>query len=147
MKQYIDILYICIKLDNKSKNELKAFAQEVFGEDDCRRYFCDHLTLAFGRECELFNMDLIGTKVKLKVDTIAYDEKIAAAVVDMEQVEYLGVNNKHPHITMVAFDYLTRPAYSNHMLELYKYETISFPDDPIELIGEVSIVFRRSHSK
>ena len=147
MKQYIDILYICIKLDNKSKNELKAFAQEVFGEDGCRRYFCDHLTLAFGRECELFNMDLIGTKVKLKVDTIAYDEKIAAAVVDMEQVDHLGVNNKHPHITMVAFDYLTRPVYSNQMLELYEYETISFPDDPIELTGEVSIVFGRTHSK
>lgn len=125
MEQYSDILYICIKLDDKSKNELKAFAKEVFGEDDgVRRYFCDHLTLAFGRECELFDMDLIGTKVKLKVDTIAYDEKIAAVVVDREQVEHLGVNNKHPHITMVAFDYLTRPVYSNHMLELYEYETI-----------------------
>ena len=141
-----DILYICIKLDDKSKNELKTFAKEVFGEDDgCRRYFCDHLTLAFGKECELFNMDLIGTKVKLKVDTIAYDEKIAAAVVDREQVEHLGVNNKHPHITMVAFDYLTRPVYSNHMLELYEYETVSFPKDPIELTGEVSVVFKNKH--
>ena len=92
MKQYMDILYICIKLDDKSKNELKAFAQEVFGEDGCRRYFCDHLTLAFGRECELFNMDLIGTKVKLKVDTIAYDEKIAAAVVDMEVGQVVDIH-------------------------------------------------------
>lgn len=136
-----DILYICIKLDDKSKNELKTFAKEVFGEDDgCRRYFCDHLTLAFGRECELFNMDLVGTKVKLKVDTIAYDEKIAAAIVDREQVKHLGVNNKHPHITMVAFDYLTRPVYSNHMLELYEYETVSFPNDPIELSGQVMAI-------
>jgi hypothetical protein len=139
-----DILYICVKLDDRSKNELKAFAKEVFGEDDgCRRYFCDHLTLAFGRECELFNMELVGTKVKLKIDTIAYDEKIAAAVVDREQVEHLGVNNKHPHITMVAFDYLTRPVYSNHMLELYEYETVSFPNDPIELTGEVSVIFKK----
>ena len=144
MEQYSNILYICIKLDDKSKNELKTFAKEVFGEDDgCRRYFCDHLTLAFGKECELFNMDLIGTKVKLKVDTIAYDEKIAAAVVDREQVEHLGVNNKHPHITMVAFDYLTRPVYSNHMLELFEYETVSFPNDPIELTGEVSAIFKK----
>lgn len=143
-----DILYICIKLDDKSKNELKAFAKETFGDElgECRRYFCDHLTLAFGRECELFNMDLIGTKVKLKVDTIAYDDKIAAAIVDREQVEHLGVNNKHPHITMVAFDYLTRPVYSNHMLELYEYETVSFPKDPIELSGEVSIVSKSRSS-
>lgn len=143
-----DILYICIKLDDKSKNELKKFAKETFGDElgECRRYFCDHLTLAFGRECELFNMDLIGTKVKLKVDTIAYDDKIAAAIVDREQVEHLGVNNKHPHITMVAFDYLTRPVYSNHMLELYDYETVSFPKDPIELSGEVSIVSKSRSS-
>ena len=142
MEQYSNILYICVKLDDKSKNALKTFAKDVFGDElgECRRYFCDHLTLAFGRQCELFNMDLIGTKVKLKVDTIAYDDKIAAAVVDREQVEFLGVNNNHPHITMVAFDYLTRPVYSNHMLELYEYETISFPKDPIELTGEVSVV-------
>ena len=80
MEQYRNILYICVKLDDKSKNALKTFAKDVFGDDGCRRYFCDHLTLAFGRQCELFNMDLIGTKVKLKVDTIAYDDKIAAAV-------------------------------------------------------------------
>lgn len=139
-----DILYICVKLDDKSKNELKAFAQEVFGKDDCRRYFCDHLTLAFGRQCELYDPGLIGTKVKLKVDTIAYDEKIAAVVVDKEQVEHLGVNNEHPHITLVAFDYLTRPVYSNHMLELYEYETVSFPKDPIELSGEV-VAIPKSH--
>lgn len=139
MEQCSNILYICIKLDERSKNALKTFVKDVFGDElgECRRYFCDHLTLAFGRQCELFNMDLIGTKVKLKVDTIAYDDKIAAAVVDREQVEILGVNNKHPHITLVAFDYLTRPVYSNHMLELYEYETVSFPKDPIELSGEV----------
>lgn len=139
-----DIIYICVKLDDKSQNELKAFAKEVFGDDGCRRYFCDHLTLAFGRQCELYDLGLIGTKVKLKVDTVAFDEKIAAAVVDKEQVEHLGVNNEHPHITMVAFDYLTRPVYSNHMLELYEYETVSFPNDPIELSGEV-VAVPKSH--
>lgn len=135
-----DILYICLKLDERSKNELKTFAQEVFGDDGVRRYFCDHLTLAFGRQCELYDMSLIGTKVKLNVDEIAYDDKIAAVVVDKSQVENLGVNNEHPHITMVAFDYLTRPVYSNHMLELYEYETVAFPKNPIELSGEVVAV-------
>ena len=139
-----DIIYICVKLDDKSQNELKTFAKEVFGDDGCRRYFCDHLTLAFGRQCELYDLGLIGTKVKLKVDTVAYDEKIAAVVVDKEQVEHLGVNNEHPHITMVAFDYLTRPVYSNHMLDLYEYETVSFPNDPIELSGEV-VAVPKSH--
>lgn len=140
-----DILYICLKLDERSKNELKAFAQEVFGDDGVRRYFCDHLTLAFGRQCELYDMSLIGTKAKLKVDQIAYDDKIAAVVVDKSQVEILGVNNEHPHITMVAFDYLTRPVYSNHMLELYEYETVAFPKDPIELSGEVVAVPKKSY--
>lgn len=110
-----------------------------------RRYFCDHLTLAFGRQCELYDMSLIGTKAKLKVDQIAYDDKIAAVVVDKSQVETLGVNNEHPHITMVAFDYLTRPVYSNHMLELYEYETVAFPKDPIELSGEVVAVPKKSY--
>lgn len=141
---YDDILYICVKLDERSKNELKAFAKEVFGEDGTRRYFCDHLTLAFGRQCELYDMSLLGTKVNLKVDEIAYDDKIAAVVVDKSQVEHLGVNNEHPHITMVAFDYLTRPVYSNHMLELYEYETVSFPKDPLELSGEVVSVPKKS---
>ena len=140
-----DILYICLKLDDKSKNEMKTFAKETFGDDGVRRYFCDHLTLAFGRQCELYDMSLIGTKAKLKVDTIAYDDKIAAAVVDRDQVEHLGVNNKHPHITMVAFDSLTRPVYSNHMLELYEYETVAFPKDPIELSGEVVVVPKKNH--
>ena len=45
---------------------------------------------------------------------------------------------------MVAFDYLTRPVYSNHMLELYEYETVSFPNDPIELSGEV-VAVPKSH--
>ena len=141
---YDDILYICVKLDERSKNELKTFAKEVFGEDGTRRYFCDHLTLAFGRQCELYDMSLLGTKVNLKVDEIAYDDKIAAVVVDKSQVEHLGVNNEHPHITMVAFDYLTRPVYSNHMLELYEYETVSFPKDPLELSGEVVSVPKKS---
>ena len=135
-----NILYICVKLDRQSKDELLTLAKDVFGDDGVRRYFCDHLTLAFGRECELFDLDLVGTKVKLKVDTIAYDDKIAAAVVDRSQVEHLGVNNEHPHITMVAFDYLTRPVYSNHMLELYEYETVAFPKDPLTLTGEVVAV-------
>lgn len=140
-----DILYICLKLDERSKNELKAFTQEVFGDDGVRRYFCDHLTLAFGRQCELYDMSLIGTKAKLKVDQIAYDDKIAAVVVDKSQVKHLGVNNEHPHITLVAFDYLTRPVHSNHMLELYEYETVAFPKDPIELSGEVVAIPKKYH--
>ena len=139
------LLYICVKLNDRSRSKLKALAQELFGEEigECRRYFCDHLTLAFGRECELYDMDIVGTKVSFKVDTIAYDDKIAAMVVDRKLMEPFGVNNEHPHITMVAFDYLTRPVYSNHMLEKYEYETISFPDDPIELSGEVVAVPKR----
>ena len=44
-----DILYICVKLDNESKAKLRELAAEAFNGDYCK-LFCDHLTLAFGRE-------------------------------------------------------------------------------------------------
>ena len=133
-----NILYICIKLDNESKTKLKELVTEVFNDDYCK-LFCDHLTLAFGRECELFDMDLIGEKVTLVSGTIAFNDRIAALVVDRGQVEQYGVNNKHPHITLATFDRFTRPVYSNQMLggRDEDYETVSFKNDPVELSGEI----------
>lgn len=140
-----DILYICIKLDDKSKTELKCLVNEMFA-DDYAKLFCDHLTLAFGREVELFDLDLIGEKVKIVSGTVAFNEKIAALVVDRSQVEKYGVNNEHPHITLATFDYITRPVYSNHMLSLRDegYETVEFSNDPIELSGEI-VAVPKSH--
>ena len=139
MNNIKDILYVCVKLDNESKVKLKNIVSEMFG-DDYTKLFCDHLTLAFGREVELFDMDLLGSEVKIVADTVAYDDKIAALVVDRDQVEELGVNNEHPHVTLATFDHSTRPVYSNQMFASNDYEMVEFVEDKIELKGQVLAV-------
>lgn len=134
-----DILYICLKLDDKSKSELRQLVAEIFA-DEYSRLLCDHLTLAFGRECELFDMDLIGKKATIVSNQIAYDDRIAALVVDRSQVEDLGVNNEHPHVTLAIFDSSIRPVYSNQLLAQDDYDMLEFPEDPITLTGEVVAV-------
>lgn len=134
-----DIIYICLKLDEESKTKLRILVSEIFNDEYCR-LICDHLTLAFGRECELFDMDLLGIEATIVADTIAYDDRIAALVVDRSQVEKLGVNNEHPHITLAIFDHSTRPVYSNEMLAYNDYEIVEFPEDKIELKGRVLAV-------
>ena len=96
---------------------------EIFSDEYCK-LLCDHLTLAFGRECELFDMDLLGTEATIVADTVAYDDRIAALVVDRGQVEKLGVNNENPHITLAIFNHSTRPVYSNQMLASNDYEMV-----------------------
>lgn len=136
-----DILYICLKLDNESKVALKSIVAEAFSDEYCQ-LFCDHLTLAYGRECDLYDMDLLGKEVNLVADTIAYDDRIAALVVDMSQVERYGVNNEHPHITLATFDHSTRPVYSNELLASDDYEVIQFVEDKIELSGQIVAVHK-----
>jgi tRNA splicing ligase len=96
--------------------------------------------LAFGRECELYDESLLGTKATIVADTVAYDDRIAALVVDRGQVEKLGVNNEHPHITLAIFDHSTKPVYSNQLLDSGDYELVEFPEDKIELRGQVLAV-------
>lgn len=136
-----DIIYICLKLDEESKTKLRILVSEIFNDEYCR-LLCDHLTLAFGRECELYDESLLGTEATIVADTIAYDDRIAALVVDRSQVEKLGVNNEHPHITLAIFDHSTRPVYSNEMLAYNDYEIVEFPEDKIELKGRVLAVTR-----
>ena len=138
MGDFNDIMYICIKLDGESRGRLRDLVTEVFNDEYCR-LLCDHLTLAFGRECELFDMGLIGKKVKIMSGKIAFNDRIAALVVDRGQVEKYGVNNEHPHITLAIFDHFTQPAYSNQMLgdADEDYETVEFKDVPLELSGEI----------
>lgn len=136
-----DIIYICLKLDEESKTKLKILANEIFN-DEYSRMFCDHLTLAYGRECESYDMGLIGSEAKIVADTVAYDDRIAALVVDRSQVEKLGVNNEHPHITLAIFDHSTKPSYSNQMLASDDYEIVEFVEDKIELKGQVLAVTR-----
>ena len=134
-----DILYICLKLDDESKAKLKSLVSEIFNDEYCR-LLCDHLTLAFGRECELYDESLLGTEATIVADTVAYDDRIAALVVDRGQVQKLGVNNEHPHITLAIFDHSTRPVYSNQMLASNDYEMVEFVEDKIELKGQVLAV-------
>ena len=134
-----DILYICLKLDEESKTKLKILTNEIFN-DEYSRMFCDHLTLAYGRECESYDMELLGIKATIVADTVAYDDRIAALVVDRSQVEKLGVNNEHPHVTLAIFDHETKPVYSNQLLAQDDYDVLEFPEDPITLTGEVVAV-------
>ena len=136
-----DIIYICLKLDEESKTKLRILVSEIFSDEYCR-LLCDHLTLAYGRECESYDMELIGTEAKIVADTIAYDDRIAALVVDRSQVEKYGVNNEHPHITLAIFDHSTKPVYSNDLLASEDYDIIEFVEDKIELTGQILAVTR-----
>ena len=135
-----NVIYICIKLDPESRGELRDLTCEVFNDEYCR-LLCDHLTLAYGNQVLNFDENLIAQKVSITSSQIAYDDHIAALVVDREQVKSLGVHNEHPHITLAIFDHSTQPAYSNHMLDS-EYELIEFPEDEIRLTGEIVAIRR-----
>lgn len=138
-----NVIYVCLKLNPESRGELRELVCEVFNDEYCR-LLCDHLTLAYGHEVRDFDESLIGRKATISASEIAFDDRIAALVVDRDQVESLGVHNKHPHITLAIFDHSTQPAYSNHMLNS-EHEVIEFadPEDEIVLSGEVQAVMKR----
>ena len=136
-----NVIYVCLNLDPESRGELRELVCEVFNDEYCR-LLCDHLTLAYGPEVRDFDESLIGRKATITSSAMAYDEHVAALVVDRDQVERLGVHNKHPHITLAIFDHSTRPAYSNHMLNS-EHELIEFSEDEIRLTGEIVAVMKR----
>ena len=135
-----ETLYVCLKLNPESKGELRELVCEVFNDKYCR-LLCDHLTLAYGPEVRDFDEKLIGQKATISASQIAFDENIAALVVDRDQVKRLGVHNKHPHITLAIFNSSVQPAYSNHMLNS-EHEVIEFPEDEIRLAGEIVAIKR-----
>ena len=137
-----ETLYVCLKLDPESRGRLRNLTVEMFNDEYCR-LLCDHLTLAYGPEVGDFDESLIGRKATISASKVAFDENIAALVVDRDQVKRLGVHNKHPHITLAIFDHSTQPAYSNHMLA-GEHEVIEFdPDEEIRLTGEIVAVMKR----
>ena len=137
-----NVIYVCLKLNPDSRGRLRNLTVEMFNDEYCR-LLCDHLTLAYGPEVRDFDESLIGRKATISASKVAFDENIAALVVDRDQVKRLGVHNKHPHITLAIFDHSTQPAYSNHMLA-GEHEVIEFaPEDEIVLSGEVQAVMKR----
>lgn len=136
-----NVIYVCLKLDLESRGELRELVCEMFNDEYCR-LLCDHLTLAYGPEVRDFDESLIGRKATISASQIAFDENIAALVVDRDQVKRLGVHNKHPHITLAIFNSSVQPAYSNHMLA-GEHEVVEFPDEEIVLSGEVQAVMKR----
>ena len=136
-----ETLYVCLKLNPESRGRLRELTVEMFNDEYCR-LLCDHLTLAYGPEVRDFDESLIGRKAAISASKVAFDENIAALVVDRDQVKRLGVHNKHPHITLAIFDHSTQPAYSNHMLNS-EHEVIEFyPEDEIRLSGEIVAIKR-----
>ena len=137
-----ETIYVCLKLDPDSRGRLRNLTVEMFNDEYCR-LLCDHLTLAYGPEVRDFDESLIGRKATISASQVAFDENIAALVVDRDQVKILGVHNKHPHITLAIFNSSVQPAYSNHMLNS-EHEVIEFdPEDEIRLTGEVQAVMKR----
>lgn len=136
-----NVIYICIKLDPESRGELRDLTCEVFNDEYCR-LLCDHLTLAYGPEVRDFDESLIGRKATISASEIAFDENIAALVVDRGQVKRLGMSSRTPHITLAIFNSSVQPAYSNHMLNS-EHEVIEFdPEDEIRLTGEIVAIKR-----
>ena len=135
-----NVIYVCLKLNPESRGELRELVCEMFNDEYCR-LLCDHLTLAYGPEVRDFDESLIGRKATISASKVAFDENIAALVVDRDQVKRLGVHNKHPHITLAIFNSSVQPAYSNHMLNS-EHEVIEFPEDEIRLSGEIVAVRR-----
>ena len=131
-----NVIYVCLKLNPESRGILRELTCEVFNDEYCR-LLCDHLTLAYGPEVRDFDESLIGQKATISASEIAFDDRIAALVVDRDQVKRLGV-----HITLAIFDHSTQPAYSNHMLNS-EHEVIEFSEDEIRLTGEVQEVMKR----
>lgn len=134
-----NILYICVKLDEKSKVKLMETLDEYFGDYQYTKTFCDHLTLAFGKEVLDFDEELFGQSVTLSSNTIAFDHKCIALVVDREYVQEMGVHNEHPHITMATTSD-TKPVYSNVMIQS-DHDEIEL-DEPIELSGTIEAIKR-----
>lgn len=133
-----NIIYICLKLDEPSKSKLIQITKELFRETHPKLY-CDHLTLAFGKQVKNFDMELIGQETTLSSSTIAYDDKCVALVIDPYQVIEFGVNNEHPHITM-ATDGMTKPVYSNELISTNP--EIEELDEPITLSAIVTPISR-----
>lgn len=110
-----DIEYIMLKLDSTSKLKLMQLVNDYFGNRYTKIY-CDHITLAYGMEqVSKFDQSLFGRKVKLDANTIVYDDKAAALVINRADVEKYGINNKYPHVTL-ATAHSTKPVYSNELL-------------------------------
>ena len=138
-----NVLYVCLKLNPESRGRLRELTCEMFNDEYCR-LLCDHLTLAYGPEVRDFDESLIGRKATISASKVAFDENIAALVVDRDQVKRLGMTSRRtPHITLAIFDHSTQPAYSNHMLNS-EHEVIEFaPEDEIRLTGEIVAVMKR----
>ena len=137
-----ETLYVCLKLDPESRGRLRNLTVEMFNDEYCR-LLCDHLTLAYGPEVRNFDESLIGRKATISASKVAFDENIAALVVDRDQVKRLGMTSRRtPHITLAIFNSSVQPAYSNHMLNS-DHEVIEFSEDEIRLTGEIVAVMKR----
>lgn len=79
-----NILYICLKLDGRSKVKLMETLDEYFGDYQYTKTFCDHLTLAFGKEVLDFDEELLGQQATISSNVVAFDHKCIALVVDRE---------------------------------------------------------------
>ncbi|MEI6728874.1 MAG: hypothetical protein WCK98_04490 [bacterium] len=120
--------FVYAELTQESKHKLEAAIPYKFAE-----HFGTHITIDWDVDFDLYK-DIIGKKFKLKVGTLAGDNKIEAIRVDLIGTGLRSVN-KNPHITWSA-DTGVNPYYSNFMLYVAEFDQDK-KFTPIEIEVEV----------
>lgn len=118
--------FVYAELTEESKSKLEATIPYKFPQ-----HFGTHITIDWDVDFDLYK-DIIGKKFKLKVDTLASDDKIQAIRVNLTGSGLRSVN-KNPHITWSA-DIGVNPYYSNFMLYVTEFnQDIKFKPVMIEV--------------
>jgi hypothetical protein len=105
--------FVYAKLTPESKQKLEAILPYKYPQ-----HFGHHITIDWDVDFDLYK-DIISKKFKLKVDTLAGDNKIEAIRVDLIGTGLRSVN-KNPHITWSA-DTGVNPYYSNFILYVNEF--------------------------
>jgi hypothetical protein len=116
--------FVYAELTPESKQKLESILPYKHPQ-----HFGHHITIDWDVDFAFYK-DIIGKKFKLKVDTLAGDNKIEAIRVDLIGTGLRSVN-KNPHITWSA-DTGINPYYSNYMLYVTELSN-DFEFEPIEI--------------
>jgi Fungal tRNA ligase phosphodiesterase domain len=119
------MLFIYAELTAESKHKLESILPYKFPI-----HFGTHITLDWDVDPSKYQ-DLIGKKFNLTVDSLAFDDKIEALPVNLENSGLRSVN-KNPHITWSASPEVD-PYYSNYMLYI-THDIVKFSSTEIEVV-------------
>lgn len=131
-------IYTGIFFDEKTKNELKEFAQQIFSKT-YENIQLDHVTLNFG-DNENFNYE---KEIAVYINGYCSDDRIQVFTVDFNLFDCSdnisnieNMRNKKMHIT-VSHNSETKPKYSNELLQNKKSFAL---DKSKKIIGTIKKV-------